>query len=80
MYQFAKHICLVLVRSCVLLSQICVTDYVTVQSISLCKVAADLCSSFLDHFQLTLVDLNTPEETIKEPQEDPPCQPEKNYK
>lgn len=41
-----------------------------------CAVAADLCSSFLDHFQLALVDLDAPEETIKELEEDPPCQPE----
>lgn len=51
--------------------------FIIIIIISLCKVAADLCSSFLDHFQLTLVDLDAPEETIKEPQEDPPCQPEK---
>lgn len=27
----------------------------------------DLCSSFLDHFQLTFVDLYAPEETVEEP-------------
>lgn len=41
-----------------------------------CVLSADLCSSFLDHFQLTLVDLDAPEETVEEPQEDPTCQPE----
>lgn len=45
-----------------------------------CVVSADLCSSFLNHFQLALVDLDAPEETIKEPQEDPPCQPEQKEK
>lgn len=35
-----------------------------------------LCGSFLDHFQLTLVDLDTPKEAIKEPKEDPTSQPE----
>lgn len=40
-----------------------------------CLSFADLCRSFFDHFQLTLVDLDAPEETIKEPQEDPACQP-----
>lgn len=59
-------------------SQIRISDHVsTVQSIfSVCVVAADLCGSFLDHFQLALVDLDAPEETIKEPQKDPSCQPE----
>lgn len=37
----------------------------------------DLCSSFLDHFQLALVDLYAPEEAIKEPKENPSRQPEK---
>lgn len=39
-------------------------------------IVAHLCGSFLDHFQLTLVDLDTPKETIKEPEEDPSSQPE----
>lgn len=39
-------------------------------------IVAHLCGSFLDHFQLTLVDLDTPKETIKEPEEDPTSQPE----
>lgn len=41
--------------------------------------AAYLCSSFFDHLQLTLVDLDAPEETIKKPQEDPTCQPEQKH-
>lgn len=44
--------------------------------LAVCVLSADLCSSFLDHFQLTLVDLDAPEETVEEPQEDPTCQPE----
>ena len=43
---------------------------------SVSVLVTDLCSSFLDHFQLTFVDLDAPEETIKEPQENPSCQPE----
>lgn len=39
-------------------------------------IVAHLCGSFLDHFQLTLVDLDTPEKPIKEPEEDPTSQPE----
>lgn len=39
-------------------------------------IVAHLCGSFLDHLQLTLVDLDTPKETIKEPEEDPTSQPE----
>lgn len=54
---------------------------VTVQSIFCwCVLVTDLCSSFLDHFQLTFVDLDAPEETIKESKEDPPCQPEEKEK
>ena len=62
------------------MSQIRISDHVSkVQSIfSVCAVAADLCSSFLDHFQLALVDLDAPEETVKEPQKDPSCQPEQS--
>ena len=64
------------------MSQISISDYVsTVQSIFfVCVVAADLCGSFLDHFQLALVDLDAPEETVKEPQKDPSCQPEQKDK
>lgn len=40
------------------------------------SIATHLCGSFLDHFQLTLVDLDTPKEPIKEPEEDPTSQPE----
>lgn len=40
-------------------------------------IVAHLCGSFLDHFQLTLVDLDTPKETIKESEEDPTSQPKK---
>lgn len=39
-------------------------------------IVTHLSSSFLDHFQLTLVDLDTPKEPIKEPEEDPTSQPE----
>lgn len=45
-----------------------------------CIGPTDLCSSFFDHFQLTLVDLDAPEETIKEPQENPARQPEQDKK
>lgn len=38
-----------------------------------------LCSSFFDHLQLALVDLDAPEKAIKKPQEDPTCQPEGKY-
>lgn len=47
---------------------------------SVCVVSADLCSGFLNHFQLALVDLDAPKETIKQPQQDPPCQPEQKDK
>lgn len=39
-------------------------------------IVTHLCGSFLDHFQLTLVDLDTPKETIKEPEKDPTSKPE----
>lgn len=45
-------------------------------SVQMMIIVAHLCGSFLDHFQLTLVDLDTPKETIKEPEEDPTSQPE----
>lgn len=50
---------------------------VTVSYIStMCVVVTDLCSCSLDHFQLALVDLDAPEESIEKLEEHPPCQPE----
>lgn len=43
-------------------------------------VAPHLCSCFLHHFQLPFVDLDAPEETIKQPQEHPASQPEPKEK
>lgn len=44
-------------------------------SVQMMIIVAHLCGSFLDHFQLTLVDLDTPKEAIKEPKQDPTSQP-----
>lgn len=48
----------------------------TIQTFVFQNKPCDLCSSFLDHFHLALVNLNAPEETIKQPQKYPPSQPE----
>lgn len=35
---------------------------------AVCLAATDLCCCLLDHFQLSFMDLNAPEEAIKQPQ------------
>lgn len=45
--------------------------------VCVCVVAADLCRGSLHHFQLALVDLDAPEEAIKEPEEHPAGQPKR---
>lgn len=43
------------------------------------EIGADLASGLLDHFQLALVDLDAPEETVEEPEQDPARQPEQRH-